>query len=386
MARHFSEREGFWSRMKASAAGVVLWPFSTAQHRHRAWKITKPLLALLFFCWIGYMIYAFTIFWGQNILYPQQILADERLIEAPTPLDANSEIQSPSEACLPSQTVEIMVHLIDLNVNQNVWVPSHPVYKFGIFGLVSWEQTPFFDNKMSEQIGMLDILRRIGIELTDSLGRVRGTSEENENLSSAHSLLRINARAWYFNPFDLNVNTVSPSAADSYRDAIPLYQAYNRDVAACDAVFDTRADNLRELLSRLTATLGATTAELGSRTRAWTYDPETDQFVEGDGNNWAWFDFRADNFLHRARGKMYALHGFMQAIRADFSEVLEQRNADEIYDRMERSIAEAASMEPPIVSNGGQDSIIFPDHLGKMAELIFRARTAMVELRDILRE
>ena len=48
-----------------------------------------------------------------------------------------------------------MAALIDLAVNRNDWVPATPQYTIGFFWLFDWEDTPWFDNKASFQIGML---------------------------------------------------------------------------------------------------------------------------------------------------------------------------------------------------------------------------------------
>jgi hypothetical protein len=369
-------------------------PFRRGGERSWMWRLLLPLFLLLAIAYIIYAIFTFSIFWDRDIYWPQRILTEqesragqrEALTGPGVGGEGSERIASPSEECVASRVVEAQVYLIDLVVNRNDWVASNPLFKMGPLFLADWEDTPWFDNKKSEQIGILDILRRLGIELTDSLGRVRGTSAENANLTNAQSALRVDANAWYVNnPFNDQINTISPSAEQSYRRSMELYQAYNRELDTCDAIFDTRRDNLREVLSRFTATLGATTTELIARTRATVYDPKTDLFVEADGNNRGWFDFHADNYFYRARGKMYALHGVMQAMRVDFNDVLAEANLDEVWDKMEQNLAEGAAVEPFVVSNGAADSAFQPDHLGKMAEIVLNARTSMVEIRDILR-
>ena len=367
-------------------------------------------LGVLVLVHLSYAFFAFSIFYGRDIQYPDTVFA--RFDEAAPPGGAGSAEGRPgregasgggsggaesgpggprsaagedSRRCEPSRTVGVQQELVRQLVQQNFFVPARPLYKLGFYGLVSFQATPWFDNKASEQIGILDVVRRMAIELTDALGRVRGTSLQNEALADAQATLRVNERAWYVNnPLDESVNTISPGAAASYERAIQLYGDYNDQLSNCEAVFDTRSDNLRELLSRFTATLGSTTTELAQRSRRYVYDPDLDRFVVGPGNNLGWFDFEADNYFHRARGKMYALHGLLQATRADFNDVLTDRNVLQVWDKMEVSIAEAAVMDPFIVSNGAADSAIRPDHLGKMAEVILRARASMVELRDIL--
>ena len=344
-----------------------------------------PLVfGILAIAYVGYLTLAYSVFYGRDIFYPQSVLA----LYGPPERDGQSSGDLPvteTDVCEESRTVAMQVHLIDYMVNRNMWVPARPLYKFGLAGMVSFEATPFFDNKAAEQIGMLDVVRRVAIELTDSLGRVRGSSTENEQLAAAQSALRIDENAWFVNnPFNAKTNTISPSAAQSYQRAIPLYEQYNVSLRACDAVFDTRSDNLRETLSRFTATLGATTSELEARSKAVVYDPQADRFVAGAGNDYGFFDFRADNHFYRARGKMFALHGILQGMREDFHHVLEDRNVQQVWDKMEASVAEAAMLEPWIVSNGPNEGVAMPDHLAVMAEMILRARTSMVEIRDIL--
>ncbi len=341
-------------------------------------------VAALVLVYLGYLIATFSTFDGRDIGYPETVLAQygrpEDRVQTPGEVEADDP-----ERCHESRTAAMQIHLIDFMVNRNAWAPAHPLYKAGFFGLVAFESTPWFDDKAAEQLGMLDIVRRLGIEMTDSLGRIRGTSLENERLAAAQSSLRIDETAWYLNnPFRQEVNTVSPSAAASYQKAIPLYERYNADLAACDAVFDARADNLRGTLSRFTATLGATTSELEARSKAWAYDAEKDRVVPAEGNDYGWFDFRADNLFHRARGKMYALHGVLKGMREDFRHVLVDKNVEDVWDKMESSVAEAALADPWIASNGASDGVLFPDHLAVIAEMVLRARTSMVEVRDIL--
>lgn len=348
------------------------------------WRIALGALVVLLLIYFTYATLTFSVFYNRDLSYPQQVLAAYGL---PDNTGGGTIVvdDAEREECVGSRTVSMQIWLIDHMIEDNHWVPAHPLYKAGFAGLVDFEPTPFFDNKASEQLGMLDIARRLAIELTDSLGRVRGTSAENEDLDAAQSALRVNEQAWYLNnPLDSRINTVSVSAAASFERARDLYEGYNRQLASCEAVFDARADNLRETLSRFTAALGGTTAELGARSRSVVYDPAADRFVDGPGNDYGWFDFRADNLFHRARGQMFALHGILQGMREDFHEVIEDRNSGPVWDRMEQFVAEAARMDPLIVSNGAPDSAIAPAHLDMIVEKILRARTSMVELRDVL--
>ena len=60
------------------------------------------------------------------------------------------------------------------------------LYKLGFFG-IDWDNTPFLDNKASFQRGINQAVRRTATELVDTLGRVRGTSQIDQNLQDARA-------------------------------------------------------------------------------------------------------------------------------------------------------------------------------------------------------
>jgi len=291
-----------------------------------------------------------------------------------------------TRTCARSQIVDVQGFLIDFLVNQNTWVPSMPQFKAGLFGLVSWEATPFFDNKASFQRGVLRALRRTSVELSDILGRTRGTSEVDGSLQAARGLLQYDERTWWFNPFEAerSFGPVQPSQR-IYRRAIGLYDTYNGRLARCEALFDARADNLQQFLDRIAADVGSQVDALAKRSQGTRYDAKTDTFVDADGNDRGWFDTRADNFFMEASGKMYAYHGLLQGARIDFANVVEKRDLADVWDRMEQHVAEAAALAPWIISNGREDGLLMPDHLSILAENVLRARANMTELRDILK-
>lgn len=350
----------------------------------RVFYFVRPLVMFLLLVYVGVLVWRFAWIRGEDMAYPQAVLSESGLVAAGEETAPESGAQR-VKTCGRSQMVEMQMALIDMLVNQNDWAPGTPMYRLGVFGLAEFEATPFFDNKASFQIGALSALRRMAIELNDTLGRVRGTSAEDSDLNNGLSRLRVNERAWVINnPFDPQLSTISVSAGLSYRGAIQLYQSYNDRLEACDALFDVRADNLRVVLDRITKDIGSLTDQLAKRSTGERYDARLDMFVEAEGNDLGWFDFRADNLFHQARGMMYAYHGLLQAMRADFAEVIDKRDLEDVWDRMEQHVAEAAVLKPLIVSNGREDGLFMPDHLAIMAQKMLRARANMVELRDIL--
>ncbi len=353
-------------------------PLAPQSRAKRAWRVSWRagvlLFLLLFTVWN--VDFLWNVLWtrGYSLAYPKPILAKE-----------TAQTGDPNQ-CRRSAIVDVQTYLIDFVVNENAWISSMPQYKLGLLGVVSWELTPFFDNKAAIQRGVLSALRRTGVELTDILGRVRGTSQADPDLQAARGLMQYDERTWWFNPFDPTrpFGPVQPSSS-IYRSAIPLYEKFNDRLGNCQASFDARADNLLQFLERITQDTGSTVDALAKRSQGTRYDPQTDTFVAGEGNDRGWFDFHADDLFMFALGQMYAYHGLLQAARLDFADVLSKRDLGPVWDLLERHVAEAAALSPTIVSNGREDGMIMPDHLAVMAQNILRARANMTELRDVLK-
>lgn len=337
----------------------------------------RPLLALLVILYFAALVARLAVIRGDDLGYPQEVLAAEPPVAAPSEPVGDG-------TCAPSATAAMSAKILDILVNENTWAPADPQYKLGWFGIAGFEGGPFFDNKASFQIGALRAVRRISIELVDLLGRARGTSAADIDLADARGAVQWNERSWVVNPFDSRLPLLSTPAAASYRSAIANYEEYNARLKRCEALFDSRSDNLFQLLDRIANDLGGMTDQLASRSKGDRWDPEQKALVDGEGNNRGFFDFRADNLFFEAHGMMWAYHGFLQAIRQDFSGVIRNSNLDEIWNRMEAHIAEAASLEPLIVSNGRDDSLFAPDHLSAMAANMLRARANMTEIREVL--
>jgi len=316
-----------------------------------AWRGGILLLLLLFIFWNTHFLWNVISTQGYTLAYPNSVLQPGGITASDE--QANTNGAANTRTCGRSQIVDIQSHLIDFLVNQNTWVPSMPQYKLGFFAVMSWEATPFFDNKASLQSGVLRALRRTAVELVDILGRTRGTSEVDKGLQAARGLLQYDEQTWWINPFDAErpLGPVQPSPM-IYRRAISLYDKYNQRLDKCDALFDARADNLQQFLDRIANDIGSTADALAKRSQAVRYDATKNEFVDGEGNNRGWFDTRADNFFMAASGQMYAYHGLIQGARLDFSDVITKRDLTDVWNRMEQHIAEAAALSPMIVSKG----------------------------------
>jgi hypothetical protein len=354
--------------------------------RGRFWAVKygfRMLVLFAVFIWFGPLVWNAEHISGFDLAYPKAFLRTTNTHSADVQIEVDGDIKT-TRTNDRSMLVDAVAYLLDFCINKNEWMPSYPQYKFGFFGF-PYEETPFLDNKAAFQHGILIALRRTAVELNDSLARARSTSQADPDLQQARGMMQYDDETWWINPFDdrLPFGPVQPSTY-VFNKALGLYKRYNDRMEKGDALFDTRSDNLRTYLDHISKDLGSVVDQLSKRTTARKYDPKADKFVDSDGNNLGWFDFRADDLFWEARGQVYAYHGLLQATREDFKYVIETRGLKDVWDRLEEHIAEAAALEPLIVSNGSRDGFIMPDHLAAMSEAILRARVNLDEISDIL--
>ena len=341
----------------------LLWPFMASHRwvRDRNWIIKGPIIAvlLLLVVFYGLFIWRTQVWYGFDPNFAQAYNLSERTVPAGEPLPGQTN------SCQDSAIVMVSADLTDMNVNQNNWISSTLLYKLGFFG-VDWDNTPFFDNKASFQRGVNQVVRRTAIQLVDTLGRVRGTSGINNDLQDARGNIQFDEGTWYFGTDPFGFKTPTPSY---YRAAVNSWRQFNRSLESCDAVYDARADNLLQLLDGMASDLGNTSDILRRRSEEY---------------NAGWFDTRADDRFWFAYGQLYAQHALLQGARADFSDVVRDRNLTAIWDEMERQFAAALRIQPAIISNGSEDGWIMPTHLATMGFYILRVRSNLVEIRSVL--
>ena len=346
----------------------ITWPFvaATRWYARRGWLIKGPIgiLVLVLVGLYGYFIWNTQVWTGFDPHYVEAYQLRERNVSAGEQISGQGGADT-ARTCGRSGVVDITVDLIDFNVDRNAWISSMILYKLGLFGL-DWDRTPFLDNKASFQRGVNQAIRRTTVELVDTLGRTRGTSQINRDLQKARENMQFSEDAWYFglNPF--GPKTPTPSF---YRTASASLRAFNDQLVACNAVFDARADNLITFLDRIANDIGSTSAILRERSENY---------------NAGWFDTRADDRFWFAYGQLYGYYGILHAAAADFEDVIRQRSLGPLWDQTEQQFRAALRIRPFIISNGNEAGWIMPTHLATMGFYVLRVRSNLVELRSVL--
>jgi hypothetical protein len=348
--------------------GIVLWPFMWVGRwygqRGLILKAVGGVILLTLVGLYGYFFYV-TQFWTNfNPDYPAALAQARESTGAGDPIStAAGAAGQPAQSCKPSAIAGTSADLIDFNVNQNAWISSMVVSKLGLFG-IEWRNTPFFDNKAAFQLGINQVMRRTTTELVDTLGRVRGTSQIDQNLQDARTALAWSETAWY-----IGLRGPTRPTPSVYREAIAKLRAFNASLEKCGATFDARADNLMQFLDRIAGDIGSTSDILRQRIEA---------------SDAGWFDMRADDRFWFAYGQLYAYYGILVGARSDFAAIIAERNLTALWTRMEGQLRASLNVQPWIISNGNESSAFFPSHLATMGFNLLQVRSNIVELRSVL--
>ncbi|MDD9906658.1 MAG: DUF2333 family protein [Rhodospirillaceae bacterium] len=255
-----------------------------------------------------------------------------------------------------SRSVAVAATLIVRETDRNRWTANDPFFL----------PAAALDNMPNFQQGIIYALSRFAIEMSDQIGRVRGSSQVDKDLDTAAGLLKYPGDVWFFN-FS---TSIMPTAASEqqYRKAGRALKAYNERLAQGEATFERRADNLQTTLERIAADLGSASAVIDS------------QIEDG-----AWFiDFDADDIFYQTKGRLYAYYELLAAFRQDFGQVIQERELGKAWDQMLESMRHAAVLDPFVIVNGDPEGQLLPSHLAAQGFYLLRARTQLKEIANIL--
>lgn len=255
-----------------------------------------------------------------------------------------------------SRAVAVAAGLIEREVEVNRWVANDPIFMPGAL----------LDNMRYFQQGIIAALARFAFELTDRIGRTRGSSQVDSDLQEAAGLLQYSGTKWVFD-FSTSLAPTATSEAQ-YRKAKNALVSYNARIGAKDAVFDPRADNLLATLDRMASDLGSASAVLDRR------------IAEGSGL----IDTEADNVFYTIKGQTYAYYLLLRELEADFDVVVHDRDLTAAWQQLLASMASAAQLNAWVVTNGDPGSLIVPNHLAEQGFYLLRARTQLREITNIL--
>ncbi len=274
-------------------------------------------------------------------------------------IDDDAAYQAPA-AFLPeggSRAVAMAAALIKREVDEHRWVANDPFFL----------PPSALDNMPHFQQGIVSALARFAFELTDQIGRTRGTSQTDKDLQEAAGQLQYAGDVWVF---DLSTSLAPTTTSEArYSKAAASLRRYNRRLADGKAVFEKRADNLLATLDRFALDMGASSANLDRH------------ITEHAGSL---IDTRADDVFYGIKGQSYAYYLIIRELGLDFAHVLSERELTNAWAKMLESLRLTAELSPIVVVNGSPDSQILPSHLAAQGFYLLRARTKLREITNIL--
>ncbi|PCJ68866.1 MAG: hypothetical protein COA62_13655 [Rhodobiaceae bacterium] len=274
-------------------------------------------------------------------------------------IEDNADFQPPAAEFAPggSHAVAMVAALIDREVDQKRWTSNDPWFV----------PSTLLDNMPNYQQGIISALARFSFELTDQLGRTRGSSQTDPDLQSASGLLQYAGDVWVWDP---KVSLLPRASSEAqYSEARKALLNYNRRLAAGEAVFERRGDNLMATLDRIALDIGSSSASLDNAV------------VERSGNL---FDFSADDQFYNVKGQLYAYYLLIKALGQDFDKLITERELNGAWEQMLDSLRKAAQLSPMVVVNGAPDGQLLPSHLAAQGFYLLRARTQLREITNIL--
>lgn len=258
-----------------------------------------------------------------------------------------------------SKSVALAAALVQREVGDGPWPANDPFFLPG----------SALDNMPNYQKGMQTALARFAAEMSDQIGRSRGSSSADKDLTEARSSLNYAPDRWVWDP------SISwwPTAGseDQYMAAMRSLLIYNDRLSRGQAAFEVRADNLMATMDRIGKDLGAASNAL---------DRQIDEH-SGD-----WFDLQADDVFYLNKGQLYAYGLLLRDLGADFQTVIQEKGAATVWLRMVDSMLEGASLQPLVVMNGSPNAMLQPNHLAAQGFYLLRARTQLEEITDILQK
>jgi hypothetical protein len=255
-----------------------------------------------------------------------------------------------------SHSVSMAIALIDRETNQHQWVASSPFF----YPSALLVRMPAF------QRGIMTTIARFTIEMSDQIGRTRGSSQTDTDLQKAAGLLNYSPYVWLF---DFSTSWLpTTSSQTQYRAGMEALQKYNTRLASGTAVFDRRADNLIETINRMANDLGSASAALAER------------IENGSGFN---FNTDADLYYH-SKGRLYATYLILRELQRDFADIVKEKQLEAVWNQTLESLKAGMTMNNFFVLNAAPDSAIIPSHLASQGFFLMRARTQMYEITNIL--
>jgi len=234
-------------------------------------------------------------------------------------------------------------------------------------------------NMISYQKGIQYAVAQWATQMTDFLGRERGSGEADPNLVTAKGLLNYDPTAF-----------ILPSAVSQYREGIRNLDDYNRRLAHGQAKYDKIASSLSDFLVKVSKDMGSQsgTIELTVLSPDDFTEAERARLTDNQrqvlASNGGYLDGRASRVFFATKGRMYAYYVILNALGEDYHDVIVAKGAEEHWRNMLLSLRSGASLYKFLIANGSGGSYVIPSDLAYQGFFLLRFDKQLQEVADIL--
>lgn len=241
------------------------------------------------------------------------------------------------------------------------------------------------DDVPNWEFGVLVQCRDFARALRNTMSRSQSQSTEDADLVTTENQFYFDSESWLI-----------PQTESEYAKGIESLQRYLRrlgDEQRPDAQFYARADNLSVWLGEVETRLGSLSQRLsasvgkrqldtslaGDEAARQSTETRTDQTIKTP-----WLEL--DDVFYEARGSTFAILHLLQAVDADFADVLDKKNARVSLRQIIRELEPTQeTLWSPMILNGSGFGML-ANHSLVMASHISRANAAMSDLRRLLEQ
>lgn len=343
-----------WQTIRGRFSALAEWPSALKERLFRAFGGLSRIPAILKIA-LGVVAALFLLFW---IVFFWQYSIDDDPNVAPNPAFAGG-----------SAAVAMAATLMDRQIHYAIWAPNKPWFY----------PIAHSTNMTNYQRGVQYATARWAVEMSDLLGRERGSGEADRDLITASGRFKFDPSAFLL-----------PSAKKQYEEGIAALVAYNQRLAAGQAKYDKIASNLSVFLDRISKDLGSQSAtiELTVLTPSDLTDAEKAHLSDTQravlSSNGGYFDSRATATFFATKGRMYAYYMLLKAMGEDYHDVLIEKNALQHWDNMLLSLRSGATLHKFFIANGAPASYVVPSDIAMQGFFLLRADKQLKELADIL--
>ncbi len=324
-----------------------MWDGLRSFRPRRPWSASAPSGRRSAWRWAAWIIVILLV-----LYYPVGALFVENI-------DDDPQFGPQNVAAGESRSVALVADLVTREVDVHTWAPMQPFFL----------PAGILDNMPNFQRGIMAALGRFTTEMMDQVGRTRGSSQVDRDLEQARGFLNEQPNVWIWQP---SVSLMpSATSAQKYRAGRDKLIAYNKRLAAGQAVFERRSDNLQALIDRIANDIGSDSAV-------------TDRHIVEQAGNL--FDLQCDDIFYFNKGRLYADYLLLRELGVDFQNVIRDRDLTNPWKQMVETFRVAAQLSPWIVWNGYPDALLVPNHLAAQGFYLLRARTQLREISGILQK